>query len=315
AHFLANERPSRRRPLRQRLALAVEVDGNGCLVAMRNGPDDVFRSPGRVAAKEYTRPGRHHGHPVDLGHVPLAELDPDVPLNPGEGVLLPDRHQHVVAGNDDFLAGGDQLAPTVSVLGSHDLEPYACEPAILDDELFGIMIVEDWNALALCVLDLPFRRLHILARRADGYRHLLGTEAQSRPAAVHGGVAATDHQDAATYTLYVLEGDRGQELDADVNIGGAFLAARDVEILPLRGACADKHCVEALVENGLEARHLVTEARLDAEIEDAVHFLVEHVRGQAECGNVRAHEPAALLILFEQHAVVPERHQIAGNGQ
>src|SRR5690606_20624921 len=277
-----------------------EVDGNGCLVAMRNGPDDIFRSPGRVAAKEYTRPGRHHGHPIDLGHVPLAELDPDVPLDPGEGVLLPDSHQHVVAGNDDFLAGGDQLTPTVSVLGPHDLEPHACEPAILDDELFGIMIVEDRNALALSVLDLPLQRLHILARRADRYRHLPGTEAKSRAAAVHGGVTATDHHDAATDTLYVLEGDRGQELDADVNIGGAFLTARDVEILPLRGSGPDEHCVEALVEDRLEARHLVTEARLDAEIEDTVHFLVEHVRGQAESGNVRAHEPTALLILFEQ---------------
>ena len=46
---------------------------------------------------------------VELRHVPLVELDAEVALDPGKRVLLPDREDHVVAGNEDFL--DDALAP------------------------------------------------------------------------------------------------------------------------------------------------------------------------------------------------------------
>ena len=64
---------------------------------MRHRPDDVLRAERRVAAEEHLRVGRRHGLRVDLGHVPLVELDADVALDPRERVLLADRDQHVVA--------------------------------------------------------------------------------------------------------------------------------------------------------------------------------------------------------------------------
>ena len=45
--------------------------------------------------------------------------------------------------------------------------------------------------------------------------------------------------------------------------------------------------------------------------EDALDLLVEHRHGQAEGGDVGAHQPAALGVLLEQHAAVAERQQIA----
>ena len=68
--------------------------------------------------------GRGHGLGVDLGHVPLVELDADVALDPGERVLLADRDQHVVAGNVLVgLAGGHEVAAALGVvLGLHLLE-------------------------------------------------------------------------------------------------------------------------------------------------------------------------------------------------
>ena len=61
---------------------------------------------------------------IDLRHVPLVELDADVALDPGEGVLLADRDQHVVAFEMLVrLAGRHQLAAAlVVVLGLHLLE-------------------------------------------------------------------------------------------------------------------------------------------------------------------------------------------------
>src|SRR5690606_29467877 len=109
------------------------------------------------------------------------------------------------------------------------------------------------NAFALSVLDLPVRRLHVLAGRADRHLDVLAAEPEGRTAAVHGRVAAANDHDPPADAVDVLEGDRGQEVDADVDIGGAFLTAGDVEIFPLRGSGADEYGVEALVENGLEA--------------------------------------------------------------
>ena len=73
---------------------------------------------------------------VDLGHVPLVELDADVALDPGEGVLLADRDQHVVAFEMLVrLAGRHQLAAAlVVVLGLHLLEHDAGELAVLVGE-------------------------------------------------------------------------------------------------------------------------------------------------------------------------------------
>ena len=58
----------------------------------------MFFGPNAASPPKNTlRVGRLHGHVVDHRHVPLVELDADVALDPGEGVLLADRDQHVVA--------------------------------------------------------------------------------------------------------------------------------------------------------------------------------------------------------------------------
>ena len=121
-------------------------------------------------------------------------------------------------------------------------------------------------------------------------------------AAVHGRIAAADHHDALADRVHVLEGDRRQPVDADVDVGGRFLAAGNFQVLALGGAGADEHGVEAFLEQRIEALDLVTEARLDAEGENAFDFLVQHRPRQAEGRDVRPHQSAALGVLLEQHA-------------
>ena len=60
---------------------------------------------------------RLHRRLVDDRHAPLVELDADVALDPGEGVLLADRDQHVVALEVDVgLAGRHELAAALRVV-------------------------------------------------------------------------------------------------------------------------------------------------------------------------------------------------------
>ena len=84
------------------LALAVAVDGDGGLVAVLHGPDDVLRAEGGVAAEEHPRARGLEGDLVDHRHVPLVELDAEIALDPREGVLLADGEDDVV-GRQELL--------------------------------------------------------------------------------------------------------------------------------------------------------------------------------------------------------------------
>ena len=86
-----------RRPVGDRQALAVVVDRDGGLVPVLHRPDDVLRAPRGVAAEEHAGAGGLEGGLVDDRHVPLAELDADVALDPGKGVFLADGQDDVVA--------------------------------------------------------------------------------------------------------------------------------------------------------------------------------------------------------------------------
>src|SRR5688572_33491072 len=74
--------------------------GNRRLVSVFDRPDDVFRSPRRVAAKEDTGPGRHERFLVDDRHVPLVELEACVAFDPRKTVFLTDGEDHVITGQD-----------------------------------------------------------------------------------------------------------------------------------------------------------------------------------------------------------------------
>src|SRR5437870_3417481 len=67
------------------------------LMPVLHGPDDVLGTPGRVAAEEHAGTRRLHREAIDGRHVVLIEVDADVALDPGKGVLLPDREDDVVA--------------------------------------------------------------------------------------------------------------------------------------------------------------------------------------------------------------------------
>ena len=123
-----------RHALGERLALAVLVDRDRGLVTVLDRPDDVLRAERRVAAEEHALARRLERDGIELRHAPLVELDAEVALDPGEGVLLADREDHVVAGNEYLL--DDALAQDFGAihLVLEPVELHALELAALDDE-------------------------------------------------------------------------------------------------------------------------------------------------------------------------------------
>src|SRR2546427_375982 len=197
-HLLAREVHDRRRTLLEVLAVEELVDRDRGIVTVRDGPDDVLGSECRVAAEEDFRLGGLHRDRVDDRHAVLVELNSHVPLDPGEGVLLPHRDENVVALEALIrLSGGKEAAsPFLVAHRLHFLERHAGQPAVLVLEGPGDEVIEDGNALVLSVFLFPGRGFHLLEAGAHDDFHVLAAEALRGPAAVHGGIAAPEHNHA-----------------------------------------------------------------------------------------------------------------------
>ncbi len=178
---------------------------------------------------------------------------PRSPLDPGEGVLLPDGENDVV-GRDELLAGdalgGDSPARVELVL--HAVESHPDETAVFDDEGLGRAVDHDLDAFLLGILELPFGGLEEAARLARHHLYLPGAEPQAGAAAVHRGVADTDDEDALADPVDVAEGHRLQPIDADMDVGAAA-SARPVslEVLAFGRPGADEHRIEAAAREQL----------------------------------------------------------------
>ena len=250
---------------------------------------------------------------IDLGHVPLVEFDAAVALDPGKGVLLADRHQHIVAGNGLVrFARGHQRAPALGVvLGLHLLEGDAGELAVVVGEGDRHHEIEDRNILVDGVFLLPGRRLHLLEAGTHDHLDVLAAEAARGAAAIHRGIAAAEHDHALADLLDMAERHAGEPVDADMDIGGGFLAAGNLELAAARRAGADKDRVVVLGQQLLQAFDAMPAFELDTEIEDVIGFLVDHRIRQPEFRNLRAHHSARLRIGIEHRAVIAERREIA----
>src|SRR5262245_45993596 len=273
---------------------------------MRHRPDDVLWAKRGVAAEEHARVGRCHRCGIDLRHVPLVELNPDVALDPRESVFLADRDQHVVAREVLIrLAGRNEVAaPLGVVVGLHLLENNASEAAIIVPELFRHEEIQNGDVLVHGVLLFPRGRLHFLEPRADDHLDVFAAKAARRAAAVHRGVAAAEHDYAFANPVDVPERDRGEPVDADMDVRRGLFAAGDVEIATARRAAADEDRIPTLRHQRLEAVDAFAAAKFDPEIEDVVAFLVDNGFGQAEARDLRADHAARLWILIEYHAFV-----------
>src|SRR5579863_2894081 len=172
------------------------------------------------------------------------------------------------------------------------------------------MIDHNGDVFMFRILELPFGGLEELARLARHDLHVLGAESQRTAAAIHRGVADADDQNFLADALDVSEGHRLQPGDADMD-AIRVVAARQVELLAL--GCSRSH------ENGIEffrveqLPHTLdrgVEAQVRAHVHDVADLLVQHLGGETERRNIRAHQAAGYPELFEYRDLVAQRQQI-----
>ena len=251
---------------------------------------------------------------IEHGHVPLVELDAEIALDPREGVLLADGEDHIVAGEED---GFESLRFPGLHVPLEALEVHADKLAVLEDETFWRVIDDDLDAFFLGVFELPRGGFEEIARAARHHLDVFAAEAARGAAAIHGRVADADDQNAFADGIDMAEGDGLEPVDADMDAIG-FVAARDIEILAARGTGADEYGVVVLfvvVEQSAQAWDGCVVADVDAHVDDRAAFFIDDAAGQAERGDVRAHEAAGLFGLLEHGDLISERHQIVGHGE
>ena len=318
AHLLADNVLQRRRAVIDVLAFQHFVNADRGVMAMRSGPNNVLRPKRSVAAKEHPRVAGLERDPVDLGHVPaLVPFQADIALDPGEGILLANGAEHVVALVELIrLARRHQPAATVVVVLRVDLlEDHADQLAGLQHKGFRHQHVEDRDILALGIFLLPGRRLHLVKAGPHDHLHALATQPAGGAAAIHGGVATAQHDDALADRGNVAERDGGEPFDADMEVRRGFLAARNIQVAATRRTGADEHGVPVLIQylfQGVDA--FVDEVDV-ADAGDVIDLLVDHLNRQAEVRNLRPHHAAQLRVLIEQGDLIAQHSQIARDGQ
>src|SRR5690606_28994185 len=155
----------------------------------------------------------------------------------------------------------------------------------------------------------------LVEARAHDHGDFLAAEPACGAAAIHRGIAAAEHDHAPADRLDVLEIHRGQPVDADVDVRGGLLAARQVEVAPARRAAADEYRIVALREQRAHRIDAPAGDQVHAEVEDVAGFLVDDLLGQAEARYLGAHEAAGLRVGFVDRDLVAERREVARDGQ
>ena len=111
----------------------------------------------------------------------------------------------------------------------------------------------------------------------------------------------------------MAEGHIRQPVDADVDVGGGFPPARDIEIAAARGAGPHEDGVVVLFKQRLEAVDPLAQAHDRSKSGDVAHLFVDHRFGQTEPRNLAADHAARFRIAVVNHQLVAERGQIPCN--
>ncbi len=225
-------------------ALAVVVDGDGGLVAVLDGPDDVIGP--HAASPPKKTPGRVHWK-VALSTLGMPHLSNSMPMSrsiQGNAPSCPMARMTASAGMKTVsmtlllvscpFSSGDHSSRSNTM-------PLSLPSSMTND--LGAWLTMISHLLLLGVLELPGRGLEVGAGAAGHDLDVLAAEAPRGAAAVHGGVADADDEHALLDRGDVAEGDAVEPVDADVDLV-RVVAAGDLQVLAPGGAGADEDGVE-----------------------------------------------------------------------
>ena len=141
------------------------------------------------------------------------------------------------------------------------------------------------------LLDLEVVRRHAVAGAAIDDDRFGGAQALGGARGIDRGIAAAIDDDAAAEQRLVLAFHRAQHRDGVEHLRGG--AGRNKGALADMGADGEEGGVELAGLHGVEdVVDLGVELELDADIEDPLHFRIEHVARQAVFRNAEAHHAA-----------------------
>src|SRR5665213_426474 len=209
-------------------------------MAMFDGPDNVLRSPRRVAPEEDSGKRGLAGNLVDDGHAPFIELDAEIALDPGEGVFLADSENHVVARQDQ---GFDHRGFLRIGIPFEAVELHAGELAVLYNESLRRVIDNNVDAFLFGIVKLPGRGFEVAARTPRHDLHVLAAETARGAAAIHGGVADADDENLFADGIEMAESDGAEPVDTYMD-AVRVVPARQVEIFAAGRAAAYEDRIE-----------------------------------------------------------------------
>ena len=225
-------------------------------MAMRHRPDDVLRPERRVAAEEDARDAWTAGSPRSAAAGPSGRTPGRCRArsrgrsSPGRSRPARRRTRWNSSGSPDGISWRRPLASYSALTFSNSTPsslPSSCCTSFGTSKLrmgMSSRIASSFSQGDAFISSKPERTITFTS---------LAAEPAGGAAAIHRGVAAAEHDDALADLGDVAERDGGQPVDADMDVGCGFLAARHVEVAAARRAGADEHRVVALGQQRLQA--------------------------------------------------------------
>jgi hypothetical protein len=149
------------------------------------------------------------------------------------------------------VGGHEDTVPALVFFRSHFLEYDSSQAAGGMREHLGCEEIHDRDAFADRVFLFPRRGLRLI--EAGAHDDLdVGAAATRLSTAVHGRVAAAEHDDAPADRRDIAKRNVRKSVDADVDVARCFAAPRNIEVAPSRRSAADEDRVVAFVDQTSE---------------------------------------------------------------
>ena len=295
------------------------VDGDGALLACRNGVDGEPRAGDHVAAREDVGLAGLEGDGVnDDGAVPAA-LD--------LGAVQHRAEVHLLAGGRDDAIDGELLehalalhglTPAGGVLHSGELHALELQPGhcLLAQDLSRGHQVLELDALGLRLRDLLSRGGHLVGRAAVDYIHVLSAQPYGGTGDIHGGVGAAYDGDVLANFDLLARVHGLEELYAAPDAGLIFTGAAERRALPCAGGEV-KRLVSLLAQlrysDVLADVHAAAE--LHAHLAQDVNLRLDNVLLKTEGREDAGQHAADLVALLEHRDGVALYGEIIGAGE
>ena len=223
AHLLRHHRNAGRQAIVDVLAVQKMIDRDGGGVPVRDRPDDILRAESSVAAEQDVRNRRLMVTSSTTGMSHLSNAMPKSRSIHGNAFSCRQRSALRRSRNAIRLAGRLKL----SAPSSFSTRTFSnVMPVSLPFSCANSLGSRKSRSGCLRAWRLPFPRagLHLFEARSHDHLHVLAAEPARGAATIHRGVAAAENDDALADLIDMLEINAGQPIDADMDVGGGFLA-------------------------------------------------------------------------------------------